>query len=68
MSGLYPPLRKGSSDRHARINKLAKMMKEKENKSDKEIIALFCYEESVSVRVANEYLEILYLAGILKKE
>ena len=64
---LYPSLRKGSSDRHARINKLASMMKNKEGKTDKEIIAKFCYEENVSIRVVHEYLEILYLAGILQK-
>jgi len=68
MSGLFPPLRKGSSDRHARVNKLASMMKNKGDKTIDEIIGKFCYEESVSIRVAKEYLEILILAGIVKKE
>lgn len=68
MSGLFPPLRRGSSDRQARINKLAIMMKNKGDKMDKEILAKFCYEEVVSIRIAREYLEILYLAGIIKRE
>jgi hypothetical protein len=68
MSGLYPPLRKGSSDRHARVNKLATMMKNKGEKTEREILGQFCYEESVSIRVAKEYLEILYLANIIKRE
>ena len=66
--GLFPPLRKGSSDRQARVNKLAKMMREKGDKSQEEILAKFCYEEAVSIRAAKEYLEILFLAGIIKKE
>lgn len=68
MSGLFPPLRRGSSDRHARVNKLASMMKNKGDRTTDEIIGQFCYEESVSIRVAKEYLEILFLAGIIKKE
>ena len=68
MSGLFPPLRKGSSDRHARVNKLASMMRNKGKKTTDEIIGQFCYEESVSIRVTKEYLEILFLAGIIKKE
>ena len=66
MSGIFPPLRRGSSDRHARINKLSTMIKNKGEKTDKEVIALFCYEENVSIRVAKEYLEILKLAGIIE--
>lgn len=68
MSGLFPPLRRGSSDRHARVNKLATMIKNKGDKTTDEVIGQFCYEESVSIRVAKEYLEILYFAKILKKE
>ena len=68
MSGIFPPLRRGSSDRHARVNKLASMMKNKGDKTTDQIIGQFCYEESVSVRVTKEYLEILILAGIVKKE
>lgn len=68
MSGLFPTLRKGSSDRQARINKLRTMLQNKGDKTDKEIIAQFCYEEAVSIRIAHEYLEILYLAGIMKRE
>lgn len=68
MSGIFPPLRRGSSDRHARINKLATMMKNKGTKTTDQIIGQFCYEESVSIRVAKEYLEILYLANIIKRE
>jgi hypothetical protein len=67
LSGLFPPLRKGSADRHARINKLATMMRNKGDKTEKEILAKFCYEEAVSIRIAREYLEILYLAGIIKR-
>jgi hypothetical protein len=65
---MYPPLRKGSSDRKARINKLKTMFLNKGDKSEEVIIAQFCYEEAVSVRIANEYLKILELAGLLKKE
>jgi hypothetical protein len=68
LSGIFPPLRRGSSDRHARINKLATMMKNKGTKTTDQIIGQFCYEESVSIRVAKEYLEILYLANIIKRE
>ena len=68
MSGIFPPLRRGSSDRHARVNKLASMMKNKGDKTTDQIIGQFCYEESVSVRLTKEYLEILILAGIVKKE
>ncbi len=68
MSGIFPPLRRGSSDRHARINKLATMMKNRGDKTVDQIIGQFCYEESVSIRVTKEYLEILYMAGIVKKE
>lgn len=68
MSGLFPPLRKGSSDRHARVNKLATMIRGKGDKTIDEVIGKFCYDESVSIRVAKEYLEILFLAGIIKKE
>ena len=68
MSGIFPPLRRGSSDRHARINKLATMIKNKDEKTVEEIIGQFCYEESVSIRVTKEYLEILYLANIIKRE
>lgn len=68
MSGIFPPLRKGSADRQARINKLKTMIQNKGDKSEETIIGQFCYEEAVSIRIAQEYLEILYLAGILKKE
>ena len=43
-------------------------MKNKGDKTTDQIIGQFCYEESVSVRVTKEYLEILILAGIVKKE
>jgi len=65
---IFPPLRKGSSDRQARINKLKTMLLGKGDKTEEQIIAQFCYEEAVSIRIANEYLVILYLAGILKRE
>jgi len=65
---IFPPLRKGSSDRQARINKLKTMLLGKSDKTEEQIIAQFCYEEAVSIRIANEYLAILYLAGILKRE
>ena len=68
MSGIFPPLRKGSADRQARINKLKSMIQNKNDKTEEQIIAQFCYEEAVSIRIAQEYLGILYLAGILKKE
>ncbi len=60
-------LRKGSAERQARINKLNIMLADKGDKTTEQIIAQFCYEEAVSIRVANEYLKILELAGILKK-
>lgn len=63
--GLYPPLRKGSSDRNARVNKLKTMLQNKGEKTEEEIIAQFCYEESVSIRVTHEYLNILKLAKII---
>jgi hypothetical protein len=66
LSGIYPPLRRGSSDRQARINKLKMMFQNKGNKTEEEIIARFCYEEAVSIRTAREYLEILKLSGVLK--
>jgi len=65
---IFPPLRRGSSDRQARINKLKTMLLNKGDKSEEAIIGLFCYEEAVSIRIANEYLKILELAGILKRE
>jgi hypothetical protein len=65
-SGLFPPLRKGSSNRQARINKLKTMLQNKNDKTEEEIIATFCYEEAVSIRVAREYLQILKLSGVLK--
>jgi hypothetical protein len=46
--------------------KLKDMLENKGEKSEDEIIAQFCYEESVSIRVAREYLGILKLAGIYK--
>jgi predicted transcriptional regulator len=61
-------LRKGSAERQARINKLKVMLTDKGDKTTEQIIAQFCYEEAVSIRVANEYLDILHLAGILKKD
>jgi hypothetical protein len=66
VSGLFSPLRKGSSDRQARINKLRVMLQNKGEKSEEEILAKFCYEEAVSIRITREYLKILELAGILK--
>jgi hypothetical protein len=66
MSGLFPPLRKGSSDRQARINKLRTMLQNKGDKTEEQIIAQFCYEEAVSIRTTREYLDILKLSGILK--
>jgi hypothetical protein len=68
MSGLFPPLRKGSADRQARINKLKTMLQNKGDKTTEQIVAQFCYEEAVSFRIANEYLRILDLAGIIKKD
>lgn len=68
MSGIFPPLRKGSADRNARINKLKLMISNKGDKTEEEIIGQFCYEEAVSIRIAREYLEILHLAGIIKRE
>lgn len=68
MSGIFPPLRRGSSERQARINKLKIMLTNKGDKTEDQIIAQFCYEEAVSVRVTNEYLKILELAGIIKRE
>jgi hypothetical protein len=44
------------------------MIKNKGDKTTDQIIGQFCYEESVSIRVAKEYLEILYLANIIKRE
>jgi len=44
------------------------MIKNKDEKTVEEIIGQFCYEESVSIRVTKEYLEILYLANIIKRE
>jgi hypothetical protein len=66
--GLFPPLRKGSSDRLARINKLKAMLLNKSDKTEEQIIAQFCYEEAVSIRVTNEYIKILELANIIKRE
>ena len=66
MSGIFPPLRKGSADRQARMIKLRTMLEGKGDKTEEEIIAQFCYEEAVSIRVAKEYLGILKLAGIYK--
>lgn len=68
MSGIFPPLRKGSADRQARINKLKIMLQNKGDKTVEEIIAKFCYEEAVSIRITREYLEILYLAEIIKRD
>jgi hypothetical protein len=65
---VFPPLRKGSSDRQARIVKLKTMMLNKGDKTTDQIMAQFCLEESVSIRIAKEYLSILELAGVLKKE
>ena len=66
MSGIFPPLRKGSSDRQARITKLRTMIQNKGDKSIDQIIGTFCLEEAVSIRIAREYLKILELAGIIK--
>lgn len=60
-------LRKGSAERQARMNKLKVMLTDKGDKTTEQIIAQFCYEEAVSIRVASEYLKILESAGILKK-
>jgi hypothetical protein len=68
MSGIYPPLRKGSSDRQARINKLRSMLQNKGDKTTEQILGKFCFEESISVRMAREYLKILELAGVIKDE
>lgn len=65
MSGIFPPLRKGSADRQARINKLKTMLQNKGEKAEEEIIAQFCLEESVSIRMAHEYRKILELSGII---
>jgi len=65
---IFPPLRRGSSDRQARINKLKTMFQNKGDKTTEQILAQFCYEEAVSFRIANEYLKILELACIIKKE
>lgn len=62
---IFPPLRKGSSDRQARINKLKIMLQNKSDKTEEQVIAQFCYEEAVSIRIAHEYLSILKLAGII---
>jgi hypothetical protein len=67
MSSIFPPLRKGSSDRQARINKLKIMLTNKGDKTEEQVVAQFCYEEVVSIRIANEYLKILELAGIIKR-
>jgi hypothetical protein len=65
---IFPALRKGSSDRQARMNKLKLLIANKGEKTEDEIIAQFCYEEAVSIRIAKEYLDILHLAGIIKRE
>jgi hypothetical protein len=62
---IYPPLRKGSSDRQARINKLKTLLENRGDKTVDQIIAKFCYEEAVSIRMAHEYLNILEFAGIV---
>jgi hypothetical protein len=41
------------------------MLLNKGEKTEEQIIAQFCYEEAVSIRIANEYLSILKLAGII---
>jgi len=41
------------------------MLLGKGDKKEEEIIAQFCYEEAVSIRIAREYLSILKLAGII---
>jgi hypothetical protein len=41
------------------------MMLGKGEKTEDEIIAQFCYEEAVSIRIAREYFSILKLAGII---
>lgn len=68
MSGIFPPLRKGSSDRQARIVKLKSLIQNKGDKSMDQIIGTFCLEEAVSIRIANEYLKILKLSGVIKDE
>lgn len=68
MNNIFSSLRKSSSDRQARINKLKTMIQNKDNKTEEQIIAQFCYEEAVSIRIANEYLRILELAGILSQK
>jgi len=68
MNGIFPPLRKGSSDRQARITKLRSMIQNKGDKSMDQIIGTFCFEETVSIRVAKEYKKILELAGIIKTD
>lgn len=68
MSGIFPPLRKGSSDRQARITKLRTMIQNKGDKSMDQIIGTFCFEEAVSIRVVKEYIKILELAGIIKTD
>lgn len=44
------------------------MLTDKGGKTTEQIIAKFCYEEAVSFRIANEYLKILELAGVIKNE
>lgn len=41
------------------------MLLNKGDKTEDQIIAQFCYEEAVSIRIAHEYLTILKLAGII---
>lgn len=66
MSGLFPPLRKGSEDRRARMNKLKTMLMNKGDKSEEQVIAQFCIEEGICLRKAKEYMSLLELAGLLK--
>jgi Fe2+ or Zn2+ uptake regulation protein len=62
---IFTPLRKGSADRQARMNKLKILLSNKGEKTVDQILGQFCYEESISIRMAREYLHILELAGIV---
>jgi hypothetical protein len=66
LSGILPPLRKGSVERRARIRKLEGLIKTMGPTDDLDkILAKFAYEEGISIRCAKEYVDLLKKAGVI---